>query len=1327
MRNGVCQKSSCPIQRVLISSFLVLLFAATNLPAQISGSIQISGGPSALQHLSQIAVPHAGSNPAAVSSSSHVPPGMSKLHHSPVAHSNVLKPAVAQGAIFNSTPTYPSGGLQPNASAVGDVNGDGIPDLLVINECASNSSCGGSVGVLLGNGDGTFQAAVVYATSGADSTSIAVADVNGDGHLDILVANQCASGSNCNSSSVDVLLGNGDGTFQAAVPYADTGTDPYSVAVADVNGDGKADLLLANQCASNSNCNNGSVSVLLGNGDGTFQAAVSYGSGGSNAFSVTAADVNGDGHLDLLVSNDCSSNNNCGYGTVGVLLGNGDGTFQSAVSYSSGGYYSRSVAVGDMNGDGKPDLVVSNQCANNNVCWAGSVSVLLGNGDGTFQAATSYLSGAPTTLWAVIADVNGDGKQDVIVSNQCDFSANCGTGVISVLLGNGDGTLQAAVPYSSGADQGISVVVKDVNGDGKLDILATNQCSDNYCDGGSVGVLLGNGDGTFQAPRSYNPGGVSTFAVAAADMNGDGKQDLLVTNQCDTNVNCNNGSVGVLLGNGDGTFSSAVTYGSGGSSPLAMTVADVNGDGKPDVLVANQCSGNSCTGTVGVLLGNGDGTLQAATTYSSLALYAIAVAVADVNGDGKPDLLVANQCNSSNNCDNGTVTVLLGNGDGTFQTGVVYNSGGSSALGLAVADVNGDGMPDLLVINQCLNNNSCNNGTAAVLLGNGDGTFQPAVTYSTGALYASAVAVGDVNGDGKPDLLVTNQCVNSSNCSDGAVSVLLGNGDGTFQTASTIEIPTPQYFSQIVLGDFNGDGYLDLASGVGDFLLLGNGDGTFQPYLSLGGGGQGIAAADFNGDGRPDLASGGVTVLLNVASGYRFTTASSVTASANPANGFVSFTATVSPSFNGGPVSGDVVFYDGATSLGSATIGSNNQAVLSNVSLTLGAHSMTAAYGGSSSYLPSTSPILSETENQWGTTTALSSSQNPVTVNQSVMFTATVTASGGATATGSVAFMDGATTLATVTLSNGSATYATSSLALGSHSITAVYGGASIDSASTSSVVAQVVNVLQPASTATSLAASSNSASLTLTATVSPASSGLSGTVSFIDGTTLLGSSSVNASGVATLSTSGLTAGVHNITAAYAGNANYNGSASSVMAVTADFALSASTASPASLTPGQTSTSTITVTPKNGFNPSGVTFTCSIAPTASPAPTCTVSAVTVASDTGTATLTVSTVASTALLGHPAGKDSRAMLVFALLIPGLLIGTAGVVKQDRSKLLGLLLALVVLAGCGLQSACGGNPKTTTTTSGGTQAGSYTVTVTGSANSTQHTSTVSVTIN
>ena len=393
----------------------------------------------------------------------------------------------------------------------------------------------------------------ITARAGYEAQSVAVADVNGDRKMDLLVANAICAPSGCATGSVGVLLGNGDGTFQPAVTYDSGGFSAESLAVADINGDGEPDLLVANTCVSDGACVDGSVGVLLGNGDGTFQTAKSYGSDGTGASSIAVKDVNGDGKPDLVVANACGNDGEygCMIGSLGVLLGNGNGTFRAAVNYASGGYEADAVAVGDVNGDGNPDLVVANQCGNSGNC-DGVVGVLLGNGDGPFQPVVTYDSGGYDAESVAVADVNGDGKPDLVVANLCASSVCTNGGVVGVLLGNGNGTFQTPMSYGSGGQDAESVAVADLNGDGKLDLVVANG-------NGNVGVLLGNGDGTFQGPMNYGSGGASASSVVVADVNGDGKPDLVVANHC-ASSNCADGSVGVLLGNGDGTFQAAVSY-----------------------------------------------------------------------------------------------------------------------------------------------------------------------------------------------------------------------------------------------------------------------------------------------------------------------------------------------------------------------------------------------------------------------------------------------------------------------------------------------------------------------------------------------------------------------------------------------------------------------------------------------------------------------------------------------------------------------------------------------------------------------------------------------
>ena len=284
-----------------------------------------------------------------------------------------------------------------------------------------------------------------------------------------------------------------------------------------------------------------------------------------------------------------------------------------------------SVAVTDLNGDGKPDLIVANKGTYGH---PGSVSVLLGNGDGTFQAPMNYnLGGYPVSV--AVADVNGDGRPDIIVANLID---------VAVLLGNSDGTFsarRALTLYSTGFLQPNSVAVADVNGDGRPDLVVTY--SGSMSKPGNVSVLLGNGDGTFQPPVSF-AAGTDPRSVAVADVNGDGRPDLVVA---DYGVGGSGGGVSVLLGNGNGTFQPALNQ-MAGMYPDSVAIADVNGDGRPDLVVGNAWDFSN----VRVLLGNGNGTFQPAQNLT-MASRVTSVAIADVNGDGRPDLVVTTHGNRS--------------------------------------------------------------------------------------------------------------------------------------------------------------------------------------------------------------------------------------------------------------------------------------------------------------------------------------------------------------------------------------------------------------------------------------------------------------------------------------------------------------------------------------------------------------------------------------------------------------------------------------------------------------------------------------------------------
>jgi hypothetical protein len=645
--------------------------------------------------------------------------------------------------------------------------------------------------------------------AGEYPSGLAIGDFNGDDNLDLVTANRDAD-------TVSVLLGTGDGRFRPKLNYP-TGSKPNAVAVGDLDGDGALDVVVVNSFAS-------SVSVLLGTGQGKVATRVDY-STDDLPWALALGDLNGDGKLDVAVA----------ASSVSVLLGSGDGTLEAKVSYATA-LDAESISIADLNLDDKPDLVVP--------CWVGSASVLLGMGDGTFLDKTDYPI-SPGAVAGVAGDLDGTDGADLVT---VDSMSN----VVSVLPSTAGGGLGAGVsypvggipdsdnPYNYPGNVGVSpegVALGDLDADGYLDVIVAN--------GGSVGVLLGTGDGTLGAVSEYPTAGLA-LAVVAGDLNGDGKLDLAVTNgDADT--------VSVLLGNGDGTFKDGVLridHAVGGYIVSAGVLGDLDGDKKPDLVVSGYDDWMG-TGEATVLLGVGNGQFVTAASYSVAPAWGMVLG--DVNGDETPDLVTANTYVDS-------VSVWLGTGIGTgeFADRMDYPTG-TEPHGVALGDLNGDGRLDIVTP-------SATSDSVSVLLNTGRGDFVPKVEYPTDR-YPSAVAVADLDGDGNLDVATANSIYYS-------VSVLLGRGDGTF--APRVDF-TSGTASAIALGDVNADEKLDVVVNnvfVGAGILLGNGDGTFGAQLDypIGHDPVSIALADMTADGRPDVVLLGrdsktITVLPSTPTG----------------------------------------------------------------------------------------------------------------------------------------------------------------------------------------------------------------------------------------------------------------------------------------------------------------------------------------------------------------------------------------------------------------------------------------------------------------------------
>jgi hypothetical protein len=705
-----------------------------------------------------------------------------------IALTNMVSAAdVCSGARFNVAPAISLGSSSPASVAVADFNHDGKIDLAV-------PDGGGSLGVsiLLGNGDGTFKGPN-NVSAGTAGESIVVADFNGDGNSDLAVS--------LNSDKISILLGKGDGTFNTPITLNGGATGPTSLTSGDFNGDGKPDLALTN-------ANSNNVSIFLSLGDGNFTGPTMFAAGFQpNGSSV--GDFNGDGKVDLALA---------GGGGATILLGMGTGAFGSPATVATAGSAS-TIAVGDFNSDGKSDVAVAHFFSN-------TITILFGTGTGALTNTKNIFAGGNGRT-VITTDLNGDGKADLLVANR-------DSDTVSIFNGDGSGNFDRIAEYGTGAGP-LGIAVGDFNGDAKPDFVTANVFSHD------VSVLKGTGGLNFAAPTSintYNPlksgekrSGPTT--VVAGDFNGDGKPDLAITNFFSQDVS-------VMLGTGSGTFGARNNF-PAGTRLGGMAAGDFNNDGKTDLAVLT-----NSPDTVVILLGTGSGSFTSSGTFAA-GTNPASITVEDINHDGRPDLAISNQ-------DSANVSILLGTGNGGFS-GPTNFAAGPGPRSIAIGDFNGDGNSDLVVTN----------GSAAVslLLGNGAGNFGAPTSFPVGNTPDS-IAVGDFDGDGKKDLAVVNQLSND-------LWVLLGTGTGSFRQHVKIPLGLNPIF--VMVRDFNNDGTDDIAVAVNRgnvvSILLNAGAAVFAGPFNFYAGASPttIAANDIDADGKLDLVvtnqtSDTVTILL---------------------------------------------------------------------------------------------------------------------------------------------------------------------------------------------------------------------------------------------------------------------------------------------------------------------------------------------------------------------------------------------------------------------------------------------------------------------------------
>ncbi len=966
-------------------------------------------------------------------------------------------------------------------------------------------------------------------------------------------------------------------------------------------------VFIANKLYAASTSNTVSYSVT-----GTYPSDTTLSANGGPGNYTLSMGVNGVGSVTAgptgTVSVIDTSTGNSVLGTETLQVSTLSDTFVEVPPFAVGGaakYRSVAVESAYLNADNNLDIVTGDS--------ANTISVMLGNGDGTFQTQVNY-AGCPIGVATkiLLADVNRDGNTDVILG-----CSNATSGGVVILLGNGDGTFQAPTAYSTG--DVFSIALGDFNNDGILDIAVSNQSQQN------ITILLGKGDGTFSSGTTIATPNLA-HGIVASDFNGDGKMDIAYAVLESTS---NLSDLYVALGNGDGTFGTPKMVASGIGEFL--TAGDTNADNITDIVSATITNPGGAPNKIGpsmyVLLGKGNGTFQSPVTYT--ADYPSDPHLADVNGDGKPDIIAGGSTGA---------LVFYGNGDGTFQPYVEPPIGGFPlTYAVNAGDYNNDGNADLVgtdadapmaavSLSQVDQTSSASALTNVAVFPLGSGIHQVDASYPGDSIYLASTSstvpltaaptpttltltanptTPTLSGQtvtftatlspytvGPPTTTTNGEVVNFYN---GATLI----GSGTLSNGvATVAVSTLPLGTDSVQATFPGDSNYNASSSntvsvtVASIVLTSSlNPSTYQQSVTF------TATLGSSKSGTVNFLDGttvmgtetvmGTTVTFTTSSlsvgshditaVYGPSTSPVLTQVVNKATPTVTV-ATSGPSTYGNPVTitamipsgptGTITFTSGGTTLGTGTI-SNGAVSITTSALPTGSDPITATYNGDSNYTSATG-TTTQTVAKDSPSSTLTSSLNPSTPGVSVTFTDTLPSS----VTGTVTFKNGATVLGTSTVTNGVATVSTTTLPTGSNTITAIYSGDTNNNTSTATLT-QTVNKNTPTVTVTTSGPSTYGSPVTITASVS---SNATGTVTFTSGAQNLGSGTISG-GTVTITTSVLPVGTDTITASYGGDTNNNaatGTTTQTVSKAATTSLSlASSANPSSY--GQPVTFTATV------------------------------------------------------------------------------------------------------------------------------------------------------